>query len=77
MPWNPWPHLRGMTGHMRVEYAGTSRGAPVSNEKCTRIQWLRAGGFRWLASGKVASENWLPWIPQKNPARQARDSASL
>jgi hypothetical protein len=36
-----------------------------------------AGGFRWLASGKVASANWIPWIPQKNPARQGRDSASL
>jgi hypothetical protein len=36
-----------------------------------------AGGFRWLASGEVASINWIPWIPQKNPARQDRDSASL
>jgi hypothetical protein len=35
------------------------------------------GGFRWLASGVVASANWIPWIPQKNPARQGRDSASL
>ena len=34
-------------------------------------------GFRWLASGVVASTNWIPWIPQKNPARQGRDSASL
>ena len=36
-----------------------------------------AGGFRWLASGAVASANWIPWIPQKNPARRDRDSASL
>jgi hypothetical protein len=36
-----------------------------------------AGGFRWLASGAVASAKWIPWIPQKNPARQDRDSASL
>jgi hypothetical protein len=36
-----------------------------------------AGGFRWLASGMVASANWIPWIPQKNPASQGRDSASL
>jgi hypothetical protein len=36
-----------------------------------------ASGFRWLASGKVASANWIPWIPQKNPARQGRYSASL
>jgi hypothetical protein len=24
-----------------------------------------ASGFRWLASGVVASANWLPWIPQR------------
>jgi hypothetical protein len=24
-----------------------------------------ASGFRWLASGKVASANWIPWIPQR------------
>jgi hypothetical protein len=24
-----------------------------------------ASGFRWLASGKVASSNWIPWIPQR------------
>jgi hypothetical protein len=36
-----------------------------------------AGGFRWLASGEVASTNWIPWIPQKNPACQDRDFASL
>ena len=35
------------------------------------------GGFHWLASGQVASPNWLPWIPQKNPASPDRDSASL
>jgi hypothetical protein len=23
-----------------------------------------ASGFRWLASGVVASANWIPWIPQ-------------
>jgi hypothetical protein len=42
-----------------------------------RFNSFSAGGFRWLASGKVASANWIPWIPQKNPARQGRDSASL
>jgi hypothetical protein len=49
----------------------------LSNEKFTQIQWLPTGGFRWLASGVVASTNWIPWIPQKNPARQDRDFASL
>jgi hypothetical protein len=24
-----------------------------------------AGGFRWLASGRVASAKWIPWIPQR------------
>ena len=24
-----------------------------------------ASGFRWLASGGVASANWIPWIPQR------------
>ena len=38
---------------------------------------LEKGGFRWLASCVVASANWIPWIPQKNPARRDRDSASL
>jgi len=23
------------------------------------------GGFRWLASGTVASTNWIPWIPKR------------
>jgi len=35
---------------------------------------------RWLpveASGHLASPKWIPWIPQKNPARPDRDSASL
>jgi hypothetical protein len=38
---------------------------------------FQEGGFRWLASGLVASTNWIPWIPQKNPASQDGDSASL
>lgn len=21
MPWNPWPHVHGIDGHMRVEYS--------------------------------------------------------
>ena len=36
-----------------------------------------AGGFRWLASGAVASAKWLPWLPQKNPTWQDRDSVTL
>jgi hypothetical protein len=38
---------------------------------------FREGGFRWLAFGVVASTNWIPWIPQKNPATRDRGSASL
>lgn len=29
------------------------------------------GGFH-----QVASANWIPWLPQKNPARQDRDFLS-
>ncbi len=41
-----------------------------------------ASGFRWLASGKVASANWIPWIPQriqraKIVISQAFDNESL
>ena len=40
------------------------------------------GGFRWLASGAVASANWVPWIPQKIQhgkivIQQAFDNESL
>jgi hypothetical protein len=41
-----------------------------------------ASGFRWLASGVVASENWLRWIPlriqhSKIVIPQAFDNDSL
>jgi hypothetical protein len=26
---------------------------------------FQTGGFRWLASGWVASTNWIPWIPKR------------
>jgi hypothetical protein len=44
--------------------------------------WPVSHGSKKVASGgcipaKVASEKWIPWIPQKNPASQSRDSASL
>jgi hypothetical protein len=46
-------------------------------ENTLGFKGFQEGGFRWLASGLVASTNWIPWIPQKNPASQDRDSASL
>jgi len=41
-----------------------------------------AGGFHWLASGAVASTNWIPWIPQRIQhaevaIRQVFDNESL
>jgi hypothetical protein len=41
------------------------------------FNFFPAAGFRWLAFGVLASAKWIPWIPQKNPARQGRDFASL
>jgi hypothetical protein len=57
---------------------GVDQGGQLCQTKNTLgFNGFHAGGFRWLASGVVASTNWIPWIPQKNPARQSRDSASL
>jgi hypothetical protein len=49
----------------------------VSNKNTRGFNSFPAGGFHWLASGVMASENWIPWIPQKNPAKPDRDTASL
>jgi hypothetical protein len=43
---------------------------------------FQAGGFLWLASGWVASANWIPWIPKRiQPSQtailQAFDNESL
>jgi hypothetical protein len=43
---------------------------------------FRVGGFPWLASGWVASANWIPWIPKiiqraKIVIPQAFDNESL
>jgi hypothetical protein len=46
-------------------------------ENARGFNGFSAGGFRCLASGPVASANWIHWIPQKNPARQGRDLANL
>jgi hypothetical protein len=55
-----------------------SQGGQLCQTKNARgFNGFPAGGFRWLASGTVASASWIPWIPQKNPARHDRDSASL
>jgi hypothetical protein len=57
---------------------GVSQGGQLCQMKNARgFNGFPAGGFHWLASGAVASAKWIPWIPQKNPARQGRDSASL
>jgi hypothetical protein len=36
----------------------------------------RVASAGWILA-KVASENWIPWIPQKNTAGRGRDSTSL
>jgi hypothetical protein len=55
-----------------------SQGGQLCQMKNTSgFNGFQEGGFRWLASGVVASTKWIPWIPQKNPASQGRDSASL
>ena len=55
-----------------------SQGGQLCQTKNTRgFNGFPEDGFRWLASGVVASTNWIPWIPQKNPASQDRDSTSL
>jgi hypothetical protein len=47
-----------------------------------RFNGFPESGFRWPASGVVASANWIPWIPQriqraKNVIPQAFDNESL
>jgi hypothetical protein len=32
----------------------------------------RVASAGWILT-KVASKKWIPWLPQKNPARQDRD----
>ena len=57
---------------------GIGQGGQLCQMKNARgFNGFREGGFRWLASGVVASTNWIPWIPQKNPARKDRDFASF
>ena len=42
------------------------QGGQLCQMKNTRgFNGFPASGFRWLASGVVASANWLPWIPQR------------
>jgi len=44
---------------------GRSRGAALSNENQSEFKVFSVGGFRWLASGGVASTKWIPWIPKR------------
>jgi len=39
--------------------------AALSDKKRRGLNGLPKGGFRWLASGTVASTNWIPWIPKR------------
>ncbi|MDT8858181.1 hypothetical protein RNZ50_24770 [Paracoccaceae bacterium Fryx2] len=54
----------------------------MSNGKLVWIHGLPGGDFRWLASGAVASTNWIWWIWQKIQhgkivIQQAFDNESL
>lgn len=69
---------RGVLRALFFDAQGVGQGGQLCQMENTRgFNGFTAGGFRWLASGVVASTNWIPWIPQKNPERQGRDSASL
>ena len=46
----------------------------IATKDAKRPNALASAG--WIPA-RVASAKWLPWLPQKNPARQDRDSASL
>ncbi len=57
---------------------GVGQGGQLcQTENARGFNGFPAGGFHWMDCGEVASTNWIPWIPQKNPARRDRDSASL
>jgi hypothetical protein len=55
-----WVEPSGDDGAVNIAEAALKPRCIASN--CWARAWLR-GGFRWLAS-----TNWIPWIPQKNPA---------
>jgi hypothetical protein len=69
---------KGYLGALFFDDQGVGQGGQLCQMKNTLgFNGFQEGGFRWLASGLVASTNWIPWIPQKNPASQDGDSASL
>jgi hypothetical protein len=69
---------RGVLRAQIFDDQGMSQGGQLCQTKnAPGFNGFAAGGFRWLASGAVASAKWIPWLPQKNPARHDRDSASL
>jgi len=69
---------RGYLRALFFDDQGVRQGGQLCQTKNARgFKGFLGGGFRWLDFGKVASTNWLPWIPKRNPARQGRDSASL
>jgi hypothetical protein len=38
---------------------------------------FEAGGFLWWLLAKIASSDWLAWLPAKNPPSPDRDSVTL
>lgn len=69
---------RGYLRALFFDDQGMRQGGQLCPKGNTRgFRDFQKGGFQWLASGAVASANWIPWIPQKNPGRQSCDEASL
>ena len=56
------------------QIVGRLRSRVASPKGTRRPNALASTG--WIPA-RVASAKWIPWLPQKNPARQDRDSASL